>query len=187
MCSTSWNHVIKTQLGSRSHAYENRERRSHFILQQLRSPVWLISDEHGIGFIFGGFPALPWIWIGFCEFCLTEFRMDLDLIILFWTSLQLSDLFWCCTFHLYVCFNGVCHIRRSCIPCRGEHWAWTGSGLDILQDTCDFFGSGLDLDTYVWKKLDQDICLISIRKFPWEWFKMSQMMVAVFSLLWLLY
>jgi len=24
--------------------------------------------------------------------------------------------------------------------------AWTGSGLDILQDTYDFFGSGLDLD-----------------------------------------
>ena len=26
-----------------------------------------------------------------------------------------------------------------------QRWAWTGSGLDILQDTCDFFGSGLDL------------------------------------------
>ena len=37
---------------------------------------------------------------------------------------------------------------------------------------------------------DQDICLISITKFPWEWFKMSQMMVVVeFSLLllWFLY
>ena len=34
---------------------------------------------------------------------------------------------------------------------------------------------------------DQDICLISITKFSWEWFKMSQMMVAVFSLLWFLY
>jgi len=30
--------------------------------------------------------------------------------------------------------------------------AWTGSGLDILQDTCDFFGSGMDLDIYFWKK-----------------------------------
>jgi len=25
-----------------------------------------------------------------------------------------------------------------------EQWAWTGSGLYILQDTCDFFWSGLD-------------------------------------------
>ena len=30
---------------------------------------------------------------------------------------------------------------------------------------------------------DQDIGLISITKFSWVWFKMSQMMVAVFSLL----
>jgi len=37
-----------------------------------------------------------------------------------------------------------------------QRWAWTGSGLDILQDTCDFFGSGLDLDIYFWKILDQD-------------------------------
>ena len=36
---------------------------------------------------------------------------------------------------------------------------------------------------------DQDICLISIAKFSWEWFKMSQMMmVLLFSLLlWFLY
>jgi len=35
---------------------------------------------------------------------------------------------------------------------------------------------------------DQDICLISITKFSWEWFKMSQMMVLLFSLLlWFLY
>ena len=50
-----------------------------------------------------------------------------------------------------------------------QRWAWTG--LDILQDTCDIFGSGLDLDIDFWKKLDQDqnICLISITKFTWEW------------------
>jgi len=69
-----------------------------------------------------------------------------------------------------------------------QRWAWT---LDILQDTCDFFGSGLDLDILFWKKLDEDrikdIGLISITKFSWEWFKISQMMVAVFSLLWFLY
>jgi len=34
---------------------------------------------------------------------------------------------------------------------------------------------------------DQDIGLISITKFPCEWFKMSHMMVAVFSLLLFLY
>ena len=39
---------------------------------------------------------------------------------------------------------------------REQRWAWTGSGLDILRDTCGFFGPGLDLDTYFWKKLDQD-------------------------------
>ena len=50
-----------------------------------------------------------------------------------------------------------------------QRWAWTG--LDILQDTCDFFGSGLDLDIYFWKiesGQDHDIGLISITKFPWE-------------------
>ena len=33
----------------------------------------------------------------------------------------------------------------------------------------------------------QDICLISITKFSWERFKMSQTMVLLFSLLWFLY
>jgi len=44
---------------------------------------------------------------------------------------------------------------------ENQRWAWTGSGLDILQDTFDFFGSGLDLDFE--KKLDQD----RIRIFVW--------------------
>ena len=39
---------------------------------------------------------------------------------------------------------------------RAQRRAWTGSGLEVLQDTCDFFGSGLDLDINFWKKLDQD-------------------------------
>jgi len=34
---------------------------------------------------------------------------------------------------------------------------------------------------------DQDIGLISITKFSWEWFKMSQMMVTVFYLLGIIY
>jgi len=34
---------------------------------------------------------------------------------------------------------------------------------------------------------NQDICLISITKFPWKWFMMSQMIVVVFCLLWCLY
>jgi len=34
---------------------------------------------------------------------------------------------------------------------------------------------------------DQDICLISIMKFSWEWFKTTQMMVLMFSLLWFLH
>jgi len=75
------------------------------------------------------------------------------------------------------------------VPCQrrssvNQRWAWTRSGFDIIQDTSDFFGSGLDLDIHFWKILDQDIGLISITKFSWEWFKMSQTMVAVFSLLW---
>jgi len=44
-----------------------------------------------------------------------------------------------------------------------KRWAWTGSRLDILRGTCDFFGSGLDLDIYFWKKLDQGW----IRIFVW--------------------
>jgi len=35
----------------------------------------------------------------------------------------------------------------SCMP-RDQRWAWTGSRLDILLDTCDFFGSGLDMDIH---------------------------------------
>jgi len=31
-------------------------------------------------------------------------------------------------------------------------WAWTGSALVILRDTCEFFWSGLDLDNHFWKK-----------------------------------
>jgi len=34
---------------------------------------------------------------------------------------------------------------------------------------------------------NQHICFISITKFSWEWFKMSQMIVLLFSLLWFLY
>ena len=48
-------------------------------------------------------------------------------------------------------------------PKPNLRWAWTGSGLNILQDTSDFFGSGLDLDIDFWKKLDQD----RIRIFVW--------------------
>jgi len=51
-----------------------------------------------------------------------------------------------------------------------QRWARTGSGLDILQDTCDFFGSGLDLDIDFWKKMDQDRITIFVwflqRNFP---------------------
>jgi len=51
-----------------------------------------------------------------------------------------------------------------------QRWAWTGSELDILQDTCNFFGSGLDLDIHFWKKLDQDRIRILVwflqRNFP---------------------
>jgi len=45
--------------------------------------------------------------------------------------------------------------------CGEQRRAWTG--LDILQDTCDFFGSGLDLFIDFWKNLDQD----RIRIFAW--------------------
>jgi len=40
----------------------------------------------------------------------------------------------------------MCKIGIHCIIYQVG--AWTGSGLDILQDSCDFFGSGLDLDIY---------------------------------------
>ena len=50
-------------------------------------------DEHGFEFKSGGFWILWWTWIGFVfyKFYLTGF--GLDLIILFWTSSQLSVLF----------------------------------------------------------------------------------------------
>jgi len=89
------------------------------------------------------------------------------------------------------CFEGqkVSYPASSFLPDIRQRWAWTG--LDILHDTCDFFELGLDLDIHFWKKFGQeqvqDIVLISITKFSWELFKMSQMMVAVFSLLLFLY
>ena len=43
-------------------------------------------------------------------------------------------------------------IPTSWIMTRDQWWVWTGIGLDILQDACDFFGSGLDLDIHFWKK-----------------------------------
>ena len=67
-----------------------------------------------------------------------------------------------------------------------QRWAWTG--LDILQDTCDFFRIRIGFAYTFLKKIgsgqDQDIGLIFITKFSWEWFKMSQTM---FSLLWFLH
>ena len=56
--------------------------------------------------------------------------------------------------------------------CRYKRWAWTGSGLDlvlIFEKNSIRTGSGYLFD--------------STTKFPWEWFKMSQMSVLVFSLL----
>ena len=49
--------------------------------------------------------------------------------------------------------NGMCVKNNTIIYQRR---AWTASGLDILQDTWDFFESGLDLNVHFWKKLDQD-------------------------------
>jgi len=107
-------------------------------------------------------------------------------VILPWLAYRICVVQQCCHMMQYNTVfykNGV-----TLYDCVHQRWAWT---LDILQDTCDFFGSGLDLDILFWKKLDEDrikdIGLISITKFSWEWFKISQMMVAVFSLLWFLY
>jgi len=79
-------------------------------------------DEHGHGFGFklGGFSALWWIWSYI--FCLTGFGLDLDLIILFYTSSQLSVLFQSCRLlhsacSLFICCSGVSYIYRKCTPC----------------------------------------------------------------------
>jgi len=73
-------------------------------------------------------------------------------------------------------------------PIRGEH------GQDQGWISCRILAIFLDQDwiwIFIfeknWIRQDQDICLISITKFSWEWFKMSQMMVLLFSLLWFLY
>jgi len=69
--------------------------------------------------------------------------------------------------------------------------AWTGSGLDILQDTCNFFSISIGIGYSFLKKIgsgqEQDICLISITNFSWKWCKMSHTMVLLFSLLCFLY
>ena len=55
-------------------------------------------------------------------FCLTGFGLDLNLIILFYTSSQLSVLFQSCRLlhsacNLFICCSGVSHICRNCAPC----------------------------------------------------------------------
>ena len=67
-----------------------------------------------------------------------------------------------------------------------QRWAWTGSGMDILQDTSNFVRWG-----YLFLKKNGsgywfDFCN-EIFLSESEWFQMSQMIVAVFSLLWFLY
>ena len=46
------------------------------------------------------------------------------------------------------------------------------------------FGFGYIFLKKIGSGQDQDNCLISITKFSWQWCKMSQMMVLLFSLLW---
>ena len=44
--------------------------------------------------------------------------------------------------------SGVGLPMSCCATGTNQRWEWTGWGLDILQDTCNYFGSGLDLDIY---------------------------------------
>ena len=64
---------------------------------------------------------------------------------------------------------------------------WARTGLDILSLLAIFSNQDW-IWILIFEKIgsgqDQDICLISATKFPWEWLKMSQIMVVVFSLLW---
>jgi len=65
---------------------------------------------------------------------------------------------------------------------RGEHGQeqdWIGH-LRIFWTTIGF---GYVFLKKIGSGQEQDICLNSITKFYWEWFKMSQMMVLLFSLL----
>ena len=81
-------------------------------------------------------------------------------------------------------------------PDSNHHWFPTEVSMDRIRIGYPagylwFFRIRIGFGYLFLKKIgsgqDQDICLISITKFPWEWFKMSQMMLAVFSLLWFLY
>jgi len=81
------------------------------------------------------------------------------------------------------------------IWCQSEETNWGEHGQDQDWISCRilvFFWIRIGFGYSFLKKIgsghDQDICLISITKFSWEWFKMSQMMVLLFSLLlWFLY
>ena len=71
-------------------------------------------------------------------------------------------------------------LQSLCI--RGEH----GQDQDCIScGTRGIFSDQGWIWIFIFEKIgsgqDQDIGLISIMKFSWEWFKMSQMMAAVFS------
>ena len=104
------------------------------------------------------------------------------------------------TFFLLLCFN--CHVVSSfrlyshyfcCIEnclicCRGEH------GQDQDWISCRILAIFADQDWIWisifeknWIRTGSGYFLISITKCPGEWFKMSQMIVVVFSLLWFLF
>jgi len=73
---------------------------------------------------------------------------------------------------------------------RGEHGQgqdWIGYPAGCLQFFCIRIGFGYSFLKKNGSGQVQDICLISIPKFFWECFKMSHMMVLLFSWLWFLY
>jgi len=49
-----------------------------------------------------------------------------------------------------------------------QRWAWTGSGLDIFRIRIGF---GYSFLKTIGSGQDQDVGLISMTKFSWEWFK----------------
>jgi len=74
------------------------------------------------------------------------------------------------------------HGKFDCRPEVSMDRIRIGYPAGYLQFFCIRIGFGY----YFWKTLDQDICLICVTKSSWEWFKISQMMVLLFSLLWFL-
>jgi len=128
--------------------------------------VWLYGtlrlacgrDEHGFGFTYCQILVFWWIWIGFYNFCLTEFGLDLR--ISFWTCSQPLVHFWVCRLLHVICYvwlSGFFHVRLYCTVHRvcSNHGSWL---WPVIQ-YCSLMHHVIKVTELIWLSLIQSFSL----------------------------